>query len=328
MNRKRYGPVKSRNFGCGKSPAHAGKVALDIAFGGGHFRTVDTHTQRWRLFTDWTRDVYGIRDMRDVTREHHVAYGKALALRVASSEIAVAYAQGLICSVNVTMRCLRGDNVVWISPSAAVGSRSTVRTTAPSALDLAVVKAAAKALRKAGHGHAAACLELARFVGLRVRETALLDVVEALEQARTLGYVIVTRGTKGGRQRRADPAIARHVPVTPEMIGVLERAAALAAEQGTRNLIPADMSWVRFNRKIRTYAVCRILDDHGLRRFHDARTAYACDRYEELTGFPAPVVAGRRQAFRDADRTARAIIACELGHGRIGVLRAYAGSSR
>jgi hypothetical protein len=36
-----------------------------------------------------------------------------------------------------------------------------------------------------------------------------------------------------------------------------------------------------------------ILHEHGLKGFHELRAAYACERYEQLTGFPAPVNGGR-----------------------------------
>ncbi|MBI3774834.1 MAG: integrase, partial [Gammaproteobacteria bacterium] len=57
----------------------------------------------------------------------------------------------------------------------------------------------------------------------------------------------------------------------------------------------------------------------------DLRAAYACERYEQITGHPAPVVAGERQANKHDDQTARQIIAQELGHGRIDVAAAYLG---
>ncbi len=62
--------------------------------------------------------------------------------------------------------------------------------------------------------------------------------------------------------------------------------------------------------------------------FHDLRVAYACERYEALTGTPAPVVAGERVADRESDRAARVIIARELGHGRVEIVAAYCGTSR
>ena len=56
---------------------------------------------------------------------------------------------------------------------------------------------------------------------------------------------------------------------------------------------------------------------------HD-RAAYACERYETLTGHPAPVLGGVI-TDRDQDREARERISAELGHGRIDVVSEYIG---
>ena len=62
--------------------------------------------------------------------------------------------------------------------------------------------------------------------------------------------------------------------------------------------------------------------------FHDMRAAYACERYQAITGYPAPVIAGKRQADKALDKKARTILAQELGHNRTDVVAAYIGSSR
>ncbi len=69
-------------------------------------------------------------------------------------------------------------------------------------------------------------------------------------------------------------------------------------------------------------------NDHSLNKFHDLRAAYACARYETLTGHAAPVVAGRRIADRKTDDQARQTIAQELGHGRMEVLDSYIGGTK
>jgi hypothetical protein len=65
-----------------------------------------------------------------------------------------------------------------------------------------------------------------------------------------------------------------------------------------------------------------------LKGFHDLRAAYACDRYQALTGHPAPVVAGERAAAKGDDMAAREVLSAELGHGRVDVVSAYVGSAR
>ncbi|MGB5337959.1 MAG: hypothetical protein WBO06_02565 [Gammaproteobacteria bacterium] len=69
-------------------------------------------------------------------------------------------------------------------------------------------------------------------------------------------------------------------------------------------------------------------DSYGLEKIHDLRAAYACERYEQLTGSQAPVIAGDRRVSRVDDHKARDVIALEMGHARRNVVATYVGSSR
>jgi hypothetical protein len=60
---------------------------------------------------------------------------------------------------------------------------------------------------------------------------------------------------------------------------------------------------------------------------HGLRHRYAADRYETLSGTPAPVRGGRL-ADREADLRARLGVAEELGHGRAQIAGAYLGARR
>ncbi|MDH3339138.1 MAG: hypothetical protein OEM85_09670 [Gammaproteobacteria bacterium] len=71
-----------------------------------------------------------------------------------------------------------------------------------------------------------------------------------------------------------------------------------------------------------------VRDDYGLKKIHDLRSAYACERYWHLTGSVAPAVAGRRLADQKTDRSARQTIAQELGHARVDVVAGYIGGAR
>lgn len=308
-----------RNFGFGKRMGYAGRNALRDAYQG-HYATVAAHAGRWGQFADWCRQ-QGVRDARFITLEVVQAYGRDLAGQVQAGRMAVAYAQNLLSSVNVTLATLRGDNQVRVSPAALVGERTTVRASAPSSLDRAAVARAAGELRAAGHDRAAAVLELARDMGLRIKEAALLDARAALKEACRRGAVNVTEGTKGGRGREVD----RWVPVTPEALQSLQRAATAQGEG--RNLIPPAHNWKQFSNHLHA-VTAPVLARQGLATLHDCRAGYACGRYQTLTGHPAPAVAGRREADQAADRQARAVLAQELGHGRIDVLAEYVGSSR
>ena len=155
---------------------------------------------------------------------------------------------------------------------------------------------------------------------MRSEEATKADLGRLSQEASRLGKVNVLEGTKGGR------SAPRWVPVTATGRAALQ-AALDARPEGSRNLIAPGESY-RSWREGELRSGRDLLHGHGAKGFHDARAAYACQRYQELTGHEAPATAGHRGADRDADRAARAVIAGELGHGRPDVCRAYVGSSR
>jgi hypothetical protein len=310
-----------RNFGYGKQMEWAGKQALRDRYGNGHYGTAASHTERWQQFVTWCRDERGIRDANSVDQGIVNEYGEELAEKVAADQLSVAYAHNLQSTVNVVLEAMRGDRRVRIAPAKLIGQRTRVRTEPPAGLDRKAVRQCANHLRMNGHERIASVVELARELGLRLREASMLNVRAALAQAMKHGAVNITAGTKGGRGHRVD----RWVPVSKSSLGCLLRASK--AQEGNRNLIPADLNWRQWN--IRVHHVwAGVRDDYGLARIHDLRAAYACDRYRQLTGSAAPVITGRQCADRSADRVARQTIAQELGHGRIEVVSAYIGGAR
>jgi len=310
-----------RNFGYGKQMDWAGKQALRERYGNGRYGTVAGHTERWRQFVTWCRSERGIRDARRVDRSMVNAYGMGLADKVTKKSMSVSYAQNLLSSVNVVLESLRGDRRIRVAPAAIVGNRTHVRTQPPAGLDRQAVRQCTYQLRQNGHERIASVVELARELGLRLREASMLDARAALRQAMKNRAVNITAGTKGGRGHSVD----RWVPVTKITIGCLIRA---AKAQGTsRNLIPTDLTWRQWNTRVH-HVWAAVRDDYRLRKLHDLRAAYACERYRALTGSVAPVIAGQRLADRGADRTARNTIAQELGHARSDVVAAYIGGAR
>lgn len=313
--------ASSRNFGYGKQMSHAGKAALRDYYGQGHHGTVATHTDRWEIFTDWARE-QGVRDLAKCdSRELATAYAEHVKALVESGDIKVSTAQNRISTVNTVFAALRGNRYVQISPREYAGSRDNIRTTAPAALDAARVQSAVAALRNAGLLHAAAALELARAFGVRREEAVKADLDRWSREAARHGAVNVIDGTKGGRDA------ARWVPVDDAQR--LALASAIAARpEGSHNLIaPAERYVdVAISRSSELNRGREILHQHGLPGYHDSRAAYACQRYEQITGHPAPAVAGERLASKDDDLNARLTISAELGHGRVDVLVSYVGS--
>jgi len=309
-----------RNYGYGKTLAWAGKNALKDRYGRGHFATQAAHVARWKRFAEFAKSV-GIKDARDVTREMIREYGVVLANKIQTKAMSVRYAQNLLSSVNVVLETMRSDRRHRVSPAMLVGQRVNVRTRAPVSLDRRVVSKQVTALEENAHDQVAAVAALARDLGLRFREASLLNTRQAHHHAVEERRVNITRGTKGGRGKGID----RWIPVTPQALASLEHAATL--QQDRKNLIPVEMSFRAW--RDHAYGVWgRTTQELGLSGFHDLRIAYACERYEALTGAPAPVVAGERLADRQMDRAAREVIAQELGHGRVEVVAAYVGSPR
>ena len=155
---------------------------------------------------------------------------------------------------------------------------------------------------------------------MRSEEASKADLNRLSKEASTLGKINVQEGAKGGRDA------PRWVPVTPNGRAALQ-AAINARPEGSRNLLAPGETY-RAWREGELRAGRDLLHGHGARGFHDARAAYACERYRELTGHQAPAVAGHRGADRATDRAGRQVIAAELGHGRADVCRAYVGSAR
>lgn len=309
-----------RNFGYGKQMAWAGKNALADRYGDGHYGTQAAHGDRWQQFCSYAND-QEVRDVRQVTEELVTAYGESLQQQVEAGEMAVSYAQNLLSSVNVALETMRGDSALRVSPSELVGERSSVRQEAPAGMERERLQQATEELREKDEDRVAAVAELSRELGLRFREASLLDARTALSQATEKGSANITEGTKGGRGHIVD----RWVPVSTSATDVMERAAEIQGQ--ARNLIPEENSYAQWHDNA-YHAWSQIARDNNLKGFHDLRAAYACERYEQLTGSPAPVIGGERLVDKEIDLSARETISSELGHGRVDVVSAYVGSAQ
>jgi integrase len=167
-------------------------------------------------------------------------------------------------------------------------------------------------------------LNLQRTLGLRFKESALLDARQSLLQADKYRAVTILSGTKGGKRR--------DVPVSSEAKAALKQAANI---QDGRSMIPSGMSYVKFRQE------CYAKAQQHQFNFHAQRHHYAQSRYKDLTGVPAPITTGvpRKNwlAFvadcvgvgadraESIDRTARSTLSNELGHNRLEVVSVYIG---
>ena len=319
------GRREGRNFGYGRQLSYAGPQALKDLFAGGHFATVKAHSDRWQAFVRWCRSEGGpgYNDARQIDRRTLQDYAAYLRQQIQQGELCIATAQNRLSSVNRTLAALRGDQDVRIaSPSQALGQqRSTVRTRAPDGQDLQLVQRLVEALGEEQHDRVAAIVMLARTTGMRLREAILADLPRLQREAEHLGRINIQDGTKGGRSGASAP---RWVIANEEVKAALQLARH-ASPPGSRNLLARDENYAVFLQQ--TVLPARdILHEQGLKGFHELRAAYACERYEQLTGHATPVNGGHCYRIdRDLDQQARHQISMELGHNRIDVVSAYIG---
>lgn len=307
----------SRNYGLGtRDMAQAGRIALSQACKRGEmsFSSVDTISDRWSLFTAYAKAA-GVGRMERITPELVIEYGRSLARHVASGEMSPAYAQNMVSAVNSVLQQVREWKSISPTKDCGIQQRRHVRDTPPMGIERgAELSRALHALRDAGQHRGAAVVELAREFGLRTKEASLLDASRALKEAQKRGAVTILNGTKGGRQRKL-PIVALR------QLQALQRASAV--QGNARAIMPPDQNWKQW-RENGLRDARETLQEHGIDRIHDLRAAYACDRYSQLTGAPAPVNWGQIRD-KSIDKWARKVISEELGHGRIDVVASYIG---
>lgn len=310
-----------RNFGLGqRDMGRAGKVALQngVSSGDISFSTVATNTDRWNAFTAWAK-AQDVKKMENVTPELVQQYGQALAQRVSQGEMAAATAQNYVSAVNSVMGIATKGAWKSVSPTKVCGieQRSAVRQDMPGALQRSAYGCAVEAVRDKVGARAEAVVELARELGLRSKEASLFDARLALAQAQEQGAVTVSDGTKGGRKRE--------VPITREaQMQALERAAQ--AQGVARAVMPPTEDW-KIWREGGLRQARELVQAHTGGGLHDLRAAYACERYEMLTGHAAPC-AGGKIIDKNRDEVARLAVAEELGHARIEIASEYIGGRR
>jgi integrase len=314
--------VAQRNFGFGKQMDWAGHQALKDIYGRGHFGTVASHAQRWRQFCHWARSNHGINDACAIDQTLLERYAADLAERIKDETMAVSYAQNLIVSANITLEALRQDKIIRIeSPASWVGKRQIVRTRVPDGMDWAGIDRLVAGLSQKKLQRAAVIVMLCRSFGIRLREAILANPADWQRQARERGQIDIREGTKGGRGKEVE----RWVPVSERGRVALREAIQVRNQLGGQNLLRPDETFDNLVNDGEVHRARKILHEFGIKGYHELRAAWACERYEEISGATAPALQPGTLLGQEHDEQFRLTLARELGHDRIDVVAAYIG---
>jgi hypothetical protein len=300
--------------------AVAGQMVVDRRFHGG-FQSKRDIGQRWGYFCKWAAD-RGVKKMELITSALVVEYGQQLQRELDAGERKSSSApKNYVSAVNTVLRLATNGEWKTVKPGKDCGIQARAYITTES-----------KSMSEATHqtaqrvvGDRISCLlELQRAFGLRFKESCLLNPRLALKEAVKHGGITLKAGTKGGKRRQ--------VPCRPCGITALEKAILV---QNGRSMIPKNRLYSDFRKEC--YAQAKVA---GI-GFHSERHYYAQERYQEITGAPAPIDAGWSRKERilhlaiylktsedDAeklDHDARLQVSIELGHNRPGITNAYLG---
>lgn len=312
----------ANNFSLGSRSMHkAGAFALNNAVRSGNlsFSSSATIANRWNLFSKWVKENQNVKKMESISFELVKEYGQELALMVEEEDLTPATAQNYLSAVNSVMTLATRGQWKKISSTRDCGIpfRTSVRTDIPASLNREAYNLSLDAVRKQTGERGAMIVDLCREMGLRSKEASLIDARSSASEARKRGYLTITQGTKGGRPRVLPIIFNRQLEV-------LDRAAIIQGDG--KSLIPSNQSWREWRegdlRDIRE-SFQKSLRATGL---HDLRAAYACERYQSLTGYKSPLF-DEEKADRQTDISARQQIAEELGHGRPEVTNSYLGGN-
>ena len=281
------------------------------------FSSRATHFEHWVKFCDYCKSK-GIGRLENITSESLIDYGRTLAEQSQQKQLSVAYAQNCVSSVNTIMRLIIGTQWKRISPTkdCGIGHRSFVRTTPPPTNELIWEAIAALWNRPREKALVWLCFAF----GLRSKEASLLNIRQAIKEAEKEQQITVIKGTKGGRKRIVRITNANQIEAL--------KFALSSIENSDLCLVPKHKTYKQWREGDMRHAreiVKTVAQTTGL---HALRAAYACNRYQALSSFEAPVIKGKRSAPKLLDISTRQEITEELGHSRLSVTNAYLGSSK
>lgn len=177
-----------------------------------------------------------------------------------------------------------------------------------------------EAMRAEGHDHVACQGGMMLEWGFRSEESASFRPAESIQD----GYIIVRRGTKGGKERRVN--FSSNPEKRARQLAVLEEAKKLVGRDGHIGIPGMDLDQMLEHqhyvfRKFGCTQAALGVTPHGLRH------QFACDLFRELTGWPAPVLGELPAEFyaKNAEKVIEAmcLVSEALGHVRPQITGAY-----
>ena len=305
--------MATKNYGLGyREMGRAGCIALERAGSAKQLshESVKKYSLAWVQFTSWAKE-HNVKQMERISPDLVKQYGQELAQKVDDSEIKSSTAQDRVTAVNRVLHFAgRSDwKPVSSTKECGIAQRIHIREGKPDALDRNVYL---ERLASVASPRGVAICELARNLGLRSKEASLLDARKALHQAKESGFIRVKDGSKGGRLREISI-------INKGQLDTLQLAAQ--AQGSAAAVMPPDLNWKQWRQgELRTVR-------EAVGGLHELRSAYACERYEAITGHAAPC-AGGQILDKDVDYGARLVISEELGHGRTDVVSEYVGGRK
>jgi hypothetical protein len=95
---------------------------------------------------------------------------------------------------------------------------------------------------------------------------------------------------------------------------------------GGQNLLRPDETFDDLVNDGEVHRARKVLHEFGIKGYHELRAAWACERYEEMSGATAPILQAGSSPGQENDEQVRLALARELGHDRIDVVAAYIGA--
>lgn len=266
----------------------------------------------------------GINTLNKVNKEHVMAYAESLSERYENGELSASSVQNYLSKVNIAMENARLDQECRVRPVKDAGLPKKIGI---AKSDKSATKQLHNAALKSVSKRLGVQLKLQREIGLRFKESSLIDAKSVLKHAEQFGKIRIEDGTKGGRPREFSI-------INKQQINALKRAAEM--QGNSSSLIPDHQNWRQYQNEC-----YRQINKTNL-NFHAERHHYANERYQKISGVMSPVRAMIKHGLphhqyiaktlnisladaKSIDQNARLQLSQELGHCRISITNNYLG---